>query len=60
MTGGGFGGCTVNLVRTDSAAGFKAHITQAYKEATRIAPDVYVCEPAQGAEGWPVERSVQS
>ena len=59
MTGGGFGGCTVNLVRTDSAAGFKAHITQAYKGATGIAPDVYVCEPAQGAEAWPVEKSVK-
>ena len=60
MTGGGFGGCTVNLVRTDSADGFKTSIARRYEEATGIAPDVYICEPAQGAEAWPVERSVQS
>jgi galactokinase len=59
MTGGGFGGCTVNLVRADCAAAFKAHIAQAYQEATGIAPLAYICEPAQGAEAWPVEGSSQ-
>ena len=59
MTGGGFGGCTVNLVRTDCAAAFKARIARTYEEATGIAPEVYICEPAQGAEAWPVERSFQ-
>jgi galactokinase len=59
MTGGGFGGCTVNLVRTDCATAFKANIGLRYEEATGIAPDIYVCEPAQGAEAWPVERNVQ-
>jgi galactokinase len=59
MTGGGFGGCTVNLVRGECAGGFEAHIERAYQQATGIAPDVYVCEPAQGAESWPVERSLR-
>jgi galactokinase len=54
MTGGGFGGCTVNLVRTDSAQAFRAQIAQAYLEQRGIAPAVYLCEPAQGAEEWPV------
>ena len=58
MTGGGFGGCTVNLVRTDSVDEFRSNIAPAYENATGIAPDVYVCEPAQGAEAWPVEKSV--
>lgn len=53
MTGGGFGGCTVNLVSADRASVFGENIARGYREATGIAPDVYVCEPAQGAEAWP-------
>lgn len=52
MTGGGFGGCTVNLVRADSAADFQGQVTQAYLQETSITPVVYVCEPAQGAGEW--------
>jgi galactokinase len=59
MTGGGFGGCTVNLVRSDCADAVKSNIARTYEAATGIAPDIYVCEPAQGAESWTVERSVQ-
>ncbi|HEY6338960.1 MAG TPA: galactokinase [Candidatus Sulfotelmatobacter sp.] len=53
MTGGGFGGCTVNLVQSDAAAGFEAHIAATYRQATGITPDIYVCEAAEGAETWP-------
>jgi len=60
MTGGGFGGCTVNLVRSECAAAFAAHMAGAYQQATGIAPEIYVCEPAQGAEAWPAERSLGS
>jgi galactokinase len=57
MTGGGFGGCTVNLIRADAAASFKEHIAQAYGEATDIVPEIYICEPAQGAQAWPDKES---
>lgn len=60
MTGGGFGGCTVNLIRSDFAAGFQAEIATMYKEKTGITPEIYTCEPAQGAEPWPVEGSAQA
>ncbi len=53
MTGGGFGGCTVNLLRADATDSFKEHISRAYREATGIIPEIYVCEPAQGAQAWP-------
>ena len=56
MTGGGFGGCTVNLVRSDCAAAFESEIAEKYREVTNVVPDIYVCEPAQGAEAWPAER----
>jgi galactokinase len=52
MTGGGFGGCTVNLTSADAAVQFKSHIEQAYHDATGIAPDVYICKPAEGADAW--------
>ena len=57
MTGGGFGGCTVNLVRAECVGRFEAHIAQTYRKETGIAPAVYICEPAQGAEAWPHQGS---
>jgi galactokinase len=53
MTGGGFGGCTVNLLRTDVCDSFKEHMSRAYQEATGIVAEIYVCEPGQGAQAWP-------
>ena len=53
MMGGGFGGCTVNLLRAGASTSFKEHIAQAYRDATDIVPEIYICEPAQGAHAWP-------
>jgi galactokinase len=53
MTGGGFGGCTVNLLRAEAVDSFKEHVLRAYEEATGIIPEIYVCEPGQGAQAWP-------
>ena len=60
MTGGGFGGCTVNLVKVDAAAPFQARIAHTYREQTGITAEIHVCEPAQGAEAWPPEGGVQA
>ena len=49
MTGGGFGGCTVNLVRTDRVAQFRSQLAADYARATGRRPEVYVCEAADGA-----------
>lgn len=49
MTGGGFGGCTVNLVESQSAAAFAAGIKQRYQQKTGILPEVYICSAANGA-----------
>ena len=49
MTGGGFGGCTVNMVEHDHAQRFAAEIAARYQKVTGIKPDVYVCSPADGA-----------
>jgi len=50
MTGGGFGGCTINLVAADSVDLFKQTIASGYAQATGREPEIYVCTAAQGAE----------
>jgi len=49
MTGGGFGGCTVNLVRPDAAAAFRPAIARAYRQRFGIEPRIYPCIPSPGA-----------
>ena len=50
MTGGGFGGCTVNLVREESVAEFASQIAERYQKATGIAPQIYPCHAENGAQ----------
>lgn len=49
LTGGGFGGCTVNLVETAHAREFSEHLRKGYKEATGINADIYLCRASAGA-----------
>jgi galactokinase len=50
MTGGGFGGCTVNLVRSNCVGQFSSLITRGYRDKTGLDPEIYVLRPAQGVE----------
>ena len=50
MTGGGFGGCTVNLVSDTHVEEFKERVSQGYESATSLKPEVYICTAANGAE----------
>ncbi len=49
MTGGGFGGCTVNLVENDKVDLFSREIKNSYKKATGLDPEVYISVPSDGA-----------
>ena len=49
LTGGGFGGCTVNLVQRDQSAAFAAALKAAYKTQFGIDADTYVCDAVDGA-----------
>jgi galactokinase len=49
MTGGGFGGCTVTLLRAGAAEHFRARIAQAYHQQFALTPRIYSCEPSEGA-----------
>lgn len=49
LTGGGFGGCTVNLVNTAEVDDFIAALTSAYRERFSLELDTYVCAAVDGA-----------
>ena len=49
MTGGGFGGCTVNLVAREHEENFKRFVAEGYERETSLKPEIFVCEPSDGA-----------
>ncbi len=48
MTGAGFGGCTVTLVRNDALETFIEEVGKNYKEKTGLTADFYVAEVSDG------------
>lgn len=49
MTGGGFGGCGIALIRTADAQSVRDRITREYVERTEIQPIVFAVRPGPGA-----------
>ena len=49
LTGGGFGGCTVNLVEAGRAEGFARELRDGYLAKTGVDASVYVCAVGDGA-----------
>jgi galactokinase len=49
MTGGGFGGCTANLVRADAVEEFCRHVIDGYERRFGRCPEIYVTAAADGA-----------
>jgi galactokinase len=49
MTGGGFGGCTVTMLRAEAAEDFHERISRAYQDRYGVAPRIYECNPSAGA-----------
>ena len=50
MTGGGFGGCTVALVKTSAVPAITRKLVDSYKREIGIDPTVFVSRPADGAK----------
>lgn len=50
MTGAGFGGCNVSLVKEDAVDDFKEKVAHNYSLKTKLDPDFYVCEIGDGAK----------
>ena len=49
MTGGGFGGCTINLVESKMTLQFQTTIGREYEKLTGLSPQIFVCAAAAGA-----------
>lgn len=50
MTGAGFGGCVVGLVRRRAVADAERAVRERYPDRTGVEPSVHVCEPASGCD----------
>jgi len=50
MTGGGFGGCTINLVQFDYVENFRRTMAEGYEKLIGHCPEIYVCTAAEGVK----------
>lgn len=50
MTGAGFGGCTVSIVREEQVESFIREVGSGYKERTGLTADFYVAEISDGSK----------
>ena len=48
LTGAGFGGCVVAVVKAEDAARFLPRVTDLYCEATGLRPRAFVCQASAG------------
>ena len=49
MTGAGFGGCAIAIVRKDAVADFTTRVAEAYTEKTGLTASFFACEAGNGA-----------
>ena len=57
MTGGGFGGATINFVDAQRAENFSVTVAAEYQRATGISPEIYTCTPVDGADELCLQES---
>jgi len=57
MTGGGFGGCTINLVESAAVSDFKRNVAAEYSSKTGLTPEIYVSPASEGAQQMALERN---
>jgi len=58
LTGGGFGGCTVNLVEAEHTSEFAEVLGERYAARTGIVPQIHICHASGGAHR--VDASIQA
>jgi galactokinase len=49
LTGGGFGGCTINLVELSQAPAFAEALGDSYAAQIGIVPQIHICHASGGA-----------
>lgn len=50
MTGAGFGGCAIAMVRKQESASLASHVSKSYQEICGLEPAVYICQASDGAK----------
>ncbi len=50
MTGAGFGGCAVALIKADAGESFLKGVAEEYQQRTGITPNMYLCQATNGTE----------
>ena len=56
MTGGGFGGCTINLVESGAVNDFKRNVAAEYFSRTGLTPEIFVSPASEGAQQVKIEE----
>jgi len=56
ITGGGFGGCTVNFVQPDALSALSHTLRSRYSQFNGIEPEIYLCVPSPGASQVPASQ----
>ncbi|EIT83895.1 galactokinase [Fictibacillus macauensis ZFHKF-1] len=56
MTGAGFGGCTISIVKEDETASFQEEVAAQYEKQTGLVPTFYVCDSGNGVTEIQVVR----
>lgn len=56
MTGAGFGGCAVALVQAEQVNQFVETVSDHYELRTNNSPQLYICQPENGADTYPIEE----
>jgi galactokinase len=59
MTGGGFGGCTINLLHAEAADAFKRSVAIEYERRTHLRPDIYVLSATDGVRAVASDQFVR-
>lgn len=54
MTGGGFGGCTINLVEREVVPEFQTSVAREYEKLTDLSPQIFASSAAGGAVALPL------
>jgi len=57
MTGGGFGGSTISLVKANCSEQFAENVARGYERETGIVPQIQICTPVDGAAEVAVPES---
>ena len=57
MTGGGFGGCTINLVESAAVSEFRRNVAAEYSSKTALTPEIYVSPASEGAQHMALEKN---